>query len=292
MELCESSVRGLAAIPAYSFRGRGGCANVRSCYRVDRRLMPLRETEAIVLRTYRMGEADKIISLFSRQFGRIRAAATGAQRPKSRFGGLLEPLSYIRLWLFERENRELFRVNSAELLESFFGMQRDYHVQLAAQYMSEAAERLLPEREVNERAFRLYLAVLRGLKTTSEIDRPLAYFDYWLLRLGGFLPPLGQCIVCGKHLAGEVIYYGQNAVGFTCGVCRRLENRSRVPSESLALLEQISKSPLERWLTSESQTPLAGDVRRPLEAWVEFSAEKKLLTLEMLSAHGQPTELR
>jgi DNA repair protein RecO (recombination protein O) len=245
--------------------------------------MPLRETEAIVLRTYRLGEADKIVSLFSRQFGRIRAAATGAQRPKSRYGGLLEPLTYIRLWLFERENRELFRVNSAELLESFFGMQRDYRVQLAAQYMSEAAERLLPEREVNERAFRLYLAVLRGLKTSNEIDRPLAYFDYWLLRLGGFLPPLGQCIVCGKPLEGEIIFYGRNAVGFTCGGCRRLESRGRISSEALALLERVSKSPLERWLASESSTSLPADVRKPLEVWVELSAEKKLLTLEMLS---------
>jgi DNA repair protein RecO (recombination protein O) len=253
--------------------------------------MPLRETEAIVLRTYRLGEADKIVSLFSRQFGRIRAAATGAQRPKSRYGGLLEPLTYIRLWLFERENRELFRINSAELLESFFAMQRDYRIQLAAQYMSEAAERLLPEREVNERAFRLYLAVLRGLKVSDDIDRPLAYFDYWLLRLGGFLPPLGKCVVCGRPLAGEFIYYGPNTVGFTCGDCRRLENRGRVPSGSLALLERISKSPLERWLASESPTPLAADVRRPLEVWVEVSAERKLLTLEMLSTHGQQEQI-
>ncbi|MGH9448423.1 MAG: recombination protein O N-terminal domain-containing protein, partial [Terriglobia bacterium] len=62
--------------------------------------MPLCETEAIVLRTYRLGEADKIVSLFSRQLGRVRAAAAGAQRPKSRFGGLLEPLTYIQVWFF------------------------------------------------------------------------------------------------------------------------------------------------------------------------------------------------
>ena len=95
--------------------------------------MPLRETEAIVLRTYRLGEADKIVSLFTRQFGRLRAAAGGAQRTKSRYGGTLEPLSYIRLWLFERENRDLLRLNSAELLESFFDMQKDYRRQVAAQ---------------------------------------------------------------------------------------------------------------------------------------------------------------
>jgi DNA repair protein RecO (recombination protein O) len=245
--------------------------------------MPVRETEAIVLRTYRLGEADKIISLFSRQFGRIRAAATGAQRPKSRYGGLLEPLSYIRLWLFERENRQLFRVNSAELLESFFGMQSSYRVQLAVQYMAEAAERLLPEREINERAFRLYLAVLRGLKATSEIDRPLLYFNYWLLRLGGFLPALGQCVVCARPLSGQSIYYGQNAVGFTCADCKRIGSPRGLSAGSLAVLEVISKTPLERWLASERSNPLANELRHALEAWLELSAEKKLVTLQMLA---------
>ena len=99
--------------------------------------MPLRETEAIVLRTFRLGEADKIVSLLTRQLGRLRGVATGAQRTKSRYGGTLEPLSYIRLWLFERERRDLLRLNSAEILESFFDMQKDYRVQVAAQYLVE-----------------------------------------------------------------------------------------------------------------------------------------------------------
>ncbi|MGH9356326.1 MAG: DNA repair protein RecO, partial [Terriglobia bacterium] len=111
--------------------------------------MPLRETEAIILRTYRLGEADKIVSLFGRQLGRVRAAATGAQRPKSRYGGTLEPLTYVRLLLFEREHRDLLRLNSAELLESFFVMQGDHRIQVAAQYLAETAERFLPEREIN-----------------------------------------------------------------------------------------------------------------------------------------------
>ena len=135
--------------------------------------MPLRETEAIVLRTYRLGEADKIVSVFTRQWGRLRAVAAGARRPKSRYGSTLEPLTYVRLWLFERENRDLLRMNSAELIESFFDMQKDYRVQVAAQYVSEVADRFFSEREVNERAFRLLLAVLRAFKRSGEVERPL-----------------------------------------------------------------------------------------------------------------------
>ena len=99
----------------------GAYANLADCRRVDiGHQMPLRETEAIVLRTYRLGEADKIASLFTRQLGRLRAVAKGAFRPKSRFGGALEPLSYLRVQLFERENRDLLPLNSVELVESFF----------------------------------------------------------------------------------------------------------------------------------------------------------------------------
>ena len=138
--------------------------------------MPLRDTEAIVLRTYRLGEADKIASLFTRQMGRLRAVARGALRPKSPYGSKLEPLSYLRVQIFERENRDLLNLNSADLLESFFSMQADYRVQLAAQYLAEVGERLLPEHEANERAFRLFLAVLRALKTSQGSHPAAALF--------------------------------------------------------------------------------------------------------------------
>lgn len=249
--------------------------------------MPLRETEAIVLRTYRLGEADKIVSLFGRQLGRIRAAATGAQRPKSRYGGTLEPLSYVRLLLYERENRDLLRLNSAELLESFFLMQGEPRIQLAAQYLAETAERFLPEREINERAFRLWLAVLRAMKQSREIDRPLVYFNYWLLRLGGFLPGLTQCAGCGRALAEEAAYYGRDPQGIFCRDCRpggtRGAERS-VSSGARALLESARRSALAGWMPlAEPASAALRDARRLLETWVAACAEGNLVTLALLA---------
>ena len=244
--------------------------------------MPLRETEAIVLRTYRLAEADKVVSLFTRQAGRLRAVATGAQHTKSRYGGTLEPLSYIRLWLFERENRDLLRINSAELLESFFDMQKDYRCQVAAQYASEVCERLLPERELNERAFRLLLATLRGLKHSGEVDRPLLYFNYWLLRLGGFLPDLGRCAACGRALGDEPSYYGPGSEGLLCRTCRTSGAMRAISPRALALGETIRQSALERWLTSEKPTPEATEARQFFEEVIETQAGKKLVTRGLL----------
>lgn len=245
--------------------------------------MPLRETEAIVLRTYRLGEADKIVSLFTRQAGRLRAVAAGSQRTKSRYGGTLEPLSYIRLWLFERENRDLLRLNSAELLESFFDMQRDYRRHVAAQYIAEVCERLLPERELNERAFRLLLATLRGLKHSGEVDRPLVYFNYWLLLLGGFLPDLDRCAGCRRTLGDEPGYYGPGSEGLLCRTCRRSGATRPISSRALAVAQTLRQSPLDRWLSTDKPASEPAEARLFFEELIETHADKKLVTRELLN---------
>ena len=244
--------------------------------------MPLRETEAIVLRTYRLGEADKIASLLTREFGRLRAVAAGSQRTRSRYGGTLEPLSYIRLWLFERENRDLLRLNSAELVESFFNMQKDYRLQVAAQYVAEVAERLLPEREVNERAFRLLLAVLRALKHSGEVTRPLLYFNYWLVRLAGFMPSLEQCEACGRAIGDNPAYYGPGAEGLLCLECRLAGAKETVSPQALALLRAARQLPLDRWLAAEKAPPGCREARLFFEELIESHIERKLVTRALL----------
>ncbi len=245
--------------------------------------MPLRETEAIVLRTYRLGEADKIVSLLTRQLGRLRAVAAGSQRPKGRYGGTLEPLSYIRLWVFERENRDLLRMNSAELIESFFDMQKDYRVQVAAQYVAEVSERFLPEREVNERAFRLLLMVLRALKNSGELNRPLLYFNYWQLRLAGFLPSLEHCFSCGRPLSDEPGYYGPGAEGVLCVKCRTGNAQRTVPAKVLAMIRTANQLPLDRWLAGQPAPPGCREARIFLEELVESHIERKLVTRPLLA---------
>jgi DNA repair protein RecO (recombination protein O) len=273
--------------------------------------MPLRETEAVVLRTYRLGEADKIVSFFTRQFGRLRAVAGGAQRPKSRYGATLEPLSYVRLWVFERENRDLLRLNSTELLESFFEMQRDYRGQIATHYVSEVCERLLPERELNERVFRLLLAVLRGMKHPTDVERALLYFNYWLLRLGGFLPDLERCAACGRILGEARAFYGRGAEGLSCSSCvgqggyaqpgrqacagkgAPLRTNAResssikewptVSAQALSLGGRCSAMSLERWLSEKSSAETCRDARLFFEELVELHAEKRLVTRDLLT---------
>ncbi len=244
--------------------------------------MPLKETEAIVLRTYRLGEADKIVSLFARQLGRLRGVAQGARRPKSRYGATLEPLSYIRLWIFERENRDLLRLNSAELIESFFAMQQDYGVQVAAQYVAEVAERFLPEREVNERVFRLLLAVLKALKASRQVTRPLLYYNYWMLRLGGFLPDLDRCASCGRELEAEAGYYGPGSEGLVCRLCRTAATPRAVPAGGLRFAASARHATLPEWMELHELPAGSREVQRFLEEVIQAHVEKTLATRSLL----------
>ncbi len=267
----------------FAFCGSKGCVKLEIVGAPTMRSMPLRETEAIVLRTYSVGEADKIVSLFTRDMGRLRAAASGARRVKSRWGALLEPLTYVRLWIYDRENRELLRLNSAELLESFFAIQGDQLIQVAAQYLAEAAGRFLPEREVNERAFRLWLAVLRGIKRGGQIGLPLLYFDYWLLRLSGFLPALDKCARCGRPFGSETAYCRAEPEGVFCRDCRPATAATPLSAAARGLAETARRTPLADWLASGTASAAATrEARRLLETWVAARAEGKLVTLEQL----------
>ncbi|HEX9760549.1 MAG TPA: DNA repair protein RecO, partial [Candidatus Acidoferrales bacterium] len=93
--------------------------------------MPLRDSEAIVLRSFPLGEADRIVSLFTRSMGRVRGVARGARRTKSQFGSTLQMLSHVRVWFYEREGRDLVRISQCELVESFLDVQKDYSAGLA-----------------------------------------------------------------------------------------------------------------------------------------------------------------
>ncbi len=245
--------------------------------------MPLVETEAIVLRTHRLGEADKIVSLLTRQLGRLRAVARGAMSLRGRFGASLEPLSYIQLWIYDREGRDLQRVSTAEVLESFFEMQKDYRIQVAAQYLSEVTERFLPERELNERAFRLLLVVLRALKRFDEVNRPLLFFDYWLLRLSGFLPDLGRCAACQRPFGGQAGFYDAGSGALLCQACRPGGNAEKVSAQALAVIREFGSARIEQWLAAQKASPGSRELRRFLESVIESQLERKLTTRPLLA---------
>lgn len=154
--------------------------------------MPARVSEAIILRTYPLREADLIVSFFTRDQGKLRGVAKRARRLKSSFGSGLERLSHVEMHYFQRENRELVSLDFCELTHSQFGLAGDYAADVALDYIAEVSEQLLPPAEPNEKFFRLLLVVLEHLRNRrgEGVWPAVTYFSLWAVRLSGFLPAL------------------------------------------------------------------------------------------------------
>jgi len=243
--------------------------------------MPARESEALILRSFPLGEGDRLVSFLSRSEGRLRGVATGARKPKSRFGSTLEPFSYVRMWYYERETRELVRINQCELIESFLDAQRDYAADVTLALMSETTEAVLGEREVAEPMFRLLLVAARAIKAGAKLPLALAYFAFWTVRLGGWMPALDQCSRCGASLTGRAYMSGSGML--FCSNCTHPGQRA-ISQEALQLARRMSGEKLEALMKEDLPAKIVDEVKDHMLNQVEEHIEKKLNTRKMLAA--------
>ncbi|MGH9491600.1 MAG: DNA repair protein RecO [Terriglobales bacterium] len=152
--------------------------------------MPARQAEAFILRTYPLREADRLVTFFTRQYGKCRGVGHGAARSLRRFGAALQPLTQVRVVFFERASQELVSLDHCEVIATMWAETPDYPRSVALGYIAELTDKLLPDREVNDAAYRLLAAVLASLRAGGPPWLPVLYHLYWMVRLGGFLPDL------------------------------------------------------------------------------------------------------
>jgi DNA repair protein RecO (recombination protein O) len=242
--------------------------------------MALKETEAIVLRTYPLREADLLVTLFTRAEGKVRGVARSAKKSKRRFGGALEPLTYVRAFYEDRERQELVRLDACEVLESPLATEVTYARSVGLAHVAELLDELLPDREVNDAIFRLTLSVLHVM-TGTNLWMPVTYFELWLTRLVGFLPELTECVICGRSLNGSRAYFHALADGLMCADDKRLAS-SEISSESRALAAQMFRAPVESFLATPWPKVQAADLRKFLIQILQRHLEKRLETAAML----------
>jgi DNA repair protein RecO (recombination protein O) len=246
--------------------------------------MALKESEAIVLRSYPLREADLLVTLFTRAEGKVRGVARSAKKSKRRFGGALEPMTYVRAFYDVRERQELVRLDACEVLASPMATEVSYGRAVALAHVAELLDELLPDREVNDAIFRLTLSVLSAMRG-EEVWMPVTYFDLWLTRLVGFLPELTECIVCGRGLNGSRAYFHALADGLMCADDKRLAS-SEISNESRALAAQMFRAPVESFVDTPWPKALGADLRKFLVQILQRHIEKKLVTAGMLEKGG------
>jgi DNA repair protein RecO (recombination protein O) len=241
--------------------------------------MPLKESEAIVLRTYPLRESDLLVTLFTRLEGKVRGVARAAKKSRKRFGGSLEPLTYVKIAYDDRERHELARLDSCEVLESPLASEVSYPRAVALGHVAELLDELLPDRESNDAVFRLALSVLAQLRG-KDFWLPITYFDLWMARLMGYLPELSECLNCGRSLNGDRAYFHALADGLMCPEHKRLAS-SELSAESRKLVAQMLRAPLSMIHVDGSQKTGA-DLRKFLMQLLERNIDKKLVTRGMV----------
>ena len=242
--------------------------------------MALKESEAIVLRTYPLRESDLLVTLFTRMEGKVKGVARAAMKSRRRFGGALEPLTYVRASYDERERQELVRLDSCEVIESPMSSEVSYSRAAALAHVAELLDELLPDREASDAVFRLSLAVLQEMRG-PVLWMPLTYFELWMTRLMGFLPEFSECAVCGRALDGTRAYWHALADGLVCGDDKRLASSEMSP-ESRKVAPQMLRSRVAEFAGTEWPKALCADMRKFLIQILERHIEKKLVTAGML----------
>ena len=244
----------------------------------------LLKTPAIILRSRKWGDADRLLTLYTLRFGKLRGVARGARKPKSRFGSALEPFVHADLNLFEKANDPVYRVTQADIRDAFWPLREDLTRMMAAGRLVNLVAALTAEGDPCPRVFETLKAGLQSLQQDPDSLLATLLFEIRLLGLTGFRPQLDPCARCGRALSGGPGRFSAVSGGLVCDPCTsRDPNRAVWLSPgSLALLRQaLAWTP-----TSLTRLRAAGRVRTELEAamedYITVVAGKRLPSLEML----------
>lgn len=251
--------------------------------------MPLHTAEALILRTYKLGEADRIAVFLTRDRGKKRGVARGARRVRSRFLGTLEPMTLGVVRYFEREHRDLVRLDEMTLTRSPFAVAAGEALAYLG-YFAELIDEWAPEASPDEKLFRLGASVVEALVAGAPVDRVARFFEYWVLRLQGVYPSFTACPWCGSSLlSGGAVVSAYDRV-FVCRRCSRSDAGAAgtVSVEALAFLAAVRSRRPQRL----GAVPLSARASRELEAahvaLISAHLEKNLKSARVLREMSSP----
>jgi DNA repair protein RecO (recombination protein O) len=241
------------------------------------------KTEAIVLRTMDLGEADRVLTVLTPRLGKLRVIAKGVRRPRSRIGGGLQPFSDVQLVLAVGRTWDV--VTSTSLEDPHLGLRNDLHSTAAAWYVVELADRFCEGAADSHEAFRLLAQALSALDAGPDVGREVIarWFELALLDAMGFRPSLVQCLECGASIEPEGNAFSPVGGGVLCPQCRPAASGARpVSTDALKIMRHLQRSPLVGVLTLRLTPALQREVERILHAMVTAVLERELRTRDFL----------
>jgi DNA repair protein RecO (recombination protein O) len=257
--------------------------------------MPLFTADALVLRTYKLGEADRIVVFLTEDRGKKRGVAKGARRPRSRFAGALEPLTQVRVAYFEKERRELVGLNYAEPARSPLSARPEAMAHIG--YFAELLDQWAQDGDPSERLYRLGASVLDALSAGGGVEPLARYFEFWIMRLQGVYPSFTACHRCGGvlNVEGGGAWLAPGAHVFTCGACAPAGNGHLAPSlsrEALGFLGHVRRLPPRTVGGLLTEPSVAAELERVHHMLMGRHLERELRSTRVLRDLRRSTSVR
>jgi DNA repair protein RecO (recombination protein O) len=183
--------------------------------------MAVVNTEALILRTYNLAEADKIVVCLTKAAGLVRGVAKGCRKLKNRFGASLEPFTLVSLTYYERENQELVSFSQTEILKSKFNLSADPAIVTGLAYLGDLLIEFSPPHQANDLLFRMATACFDAVgQDADDLQSILRYFEVWILKIEGFMPDLKVCGECHRPFkTEESLYISASDMQLRCRDC-------------------------------------------------------------------------
>jgi DNA repair protein RecO (recombination protein O) len=253
--------------------------------------MPLLKTQAIVLKSRKWGEADRIVTFFTLKYGKIRGVARGARRMKSRFGSALEPFVHCDLNLFEKHGDSLYRVSQADIKRSFYTLRDSLETIAAAARLANLAGAITADGDAVPKVFHALLEGFHALAESSDPSHSAALYEVEILRFAGYLPHLDRCTSCQSHQNGGAWFFSPRWGGTLCAVCARRESMPCpvVSPACLAFFRQSLKMDPALLPRLKPSPGIRQELRELIELYVECVAGRRLgRTYSLLAAEPVP----
>jgi DNA repair protein RecO (recombination protein O) len=247
--------------------------------------MPGRErsyrTEAIILRRLNLGEADRLLTAFSLENGKIRLIAKGVRRPRSRKAGHLELASRVEMMV--ARGRELDIVTQAQVIESFPRLREDLEGFAQASYALELLDRSTVDREVNKALYRLLADTLARLDTGLNPESALRHYELRLVELVGYRPELFHCVRCGEEIRPQDQYFSPSEGGVLCPECGAQRQKvGRISLRALKVLRHFQRNSFEAVQDLHIRPKVHAEIEQLMENYLSYLLERKLNSPEFV----------
>ncbi|MCK5427979.1 MAG: DNA repair protein RecO [Anaerolineales bacterium] len=239
------------------------------------------KTEAIVLKRTNLGEADKILSLYTPNLGKIRAVAKGVRRPKSKLGGHVETLTRSSMMLAKGRNLDI--ITQSQTIDSFLPLRSDLWQTSCALYTAELVDRFTEEHIENYPVYKLLLSTINSIVEADDIDLLLRYFEIHLTSFMGYKPQLHSCINCKKELEPVENYFSASGGGVLCPNCRAAEPRVRPLSlNALKVMRLFQGSNYEQARKVKLNPGLSKELETTMREYIRYILEREVKSVEFL----------